>query len=198
MERKHKLEMIRYANSPEGTKVWVNYSTLADIPKWRPDRLYIVNDEQAALRIKMVKNPELKIQVYLDGVWVNTSSKYDEMDANAKYREAVEDIEVGNYVYFGTGISEVIKITKNTITVKRANGGLIETCLPSEVKKWRPKVGDLVIVKLRLASCDTYIKKICEVKDSNGLNSFLIDEGLVSKYMPLHRLIPYVGFSLTD
>lgn len=57
MKRVHKDEMIRFANSPEGTEVWFrNFSNdkntwrLIRHASWNKDDGYIVNDANAELR----------------------------------------------------------------------------------------------------------------------------------------------------
>ena len=51
---KHKHEIIRWANSPDGTKVWVKkegYWEKTNIPNWNSSMYtFIVDDKQAEVR----------------------------------------------------------------------------------------------------------------------------------------------------
>ena len=66
----HKDEIIRWANSKEGTKVWVNYPNediwylLENTIVWHPKNKYIVNDKYADIRKAYDLNPDLEIEVY--------------------------------------------------------------------------------------------------------------------------------------
>ena len=53
--RKHRDEMIRFANREEGTEVWYKHGSMtewnkSDAPRWSNDTTYVVDDEYAELR----------------------------------------------------------------------------------------------------------------------------------------------------
>jgi hypothetical protein len=62
MNRIHKEEMIRFANSPDGTLVWCKLPTntlwcTRDAPIWDKDLVYIIDDEYATLRKQFIDDP---------------------------------------------------------------------------------------------------------------------------------------------
>jgi hypothetical protein len=62
MTRVHKEEMIRFANSPAGTKVWCKSNANGmwgklKMPSWDENSSYIVDDEFAELRKQFVDDP---------------------------------------------------------------------------------------------------------------------------------------------
>lgn len=60
-DKKHRQEIIRWANSPEGTKVWVKRKgdknwLLQKSPSWLPDNKHIVDDSASIERMKEMNN----------------------------------------------------------------------------------------------------------------------------------------------
>jgi hypothetical protein len=73
MSHKHKEEIIRWANSPEGTKVWVReedmdewFTTLH--PSWYNGSKYIVDDEYAEVRKALAVGKTTQV-LNADGHW---------------------------------------------------------------------------------------------------------------------------------
>ena len=65
--RKHRNEIVRFANSDKGTKVWFKNKSMKEwgktyYPYWIDDTFYIVDDEHATLRIESIDTGR-KIQV---------------------------------------------------------------------------------------------------------------------------------------
>ena len=63
--KKHKEEILRWANCPDGTKVWVKADIvtkwiMVNTPDWLPDRIYIVNDEWQLLRRSQADGKQLQ------------------------------------------------------------------------------------------------------------------------------------------
>jgi len=67
----HKEEICRWANSPEGTKVWrKSYDDwdLFDNPIWDRNKIYITNNEWAELRKAQVDGKQLQYED-INGEW---------------------------------------------------------------------------------------------------------------------------------
>ena len=77
MKRKHKEEIIRWANSPRSTRVWYrgirfHWYPLAN-PTWSEASHYIVDDEFAEIRKQFIDDYS-KIQTVIEGVWEKVKS----------------------------------------------------------------------------------------------------------------------------
>jgi len=71
MAQPHKDEIIRWANSPEGTMVWYKdfgHWIITDNPSWDSGTLYIVDDEWAELRKAQADGKQLQ---RFSGTWVD-------------------------------------------------------------------------------------------------------------------------------
>ena len=60
MAKKHEDEIFRWAQQPEGTKVWCKrkgdkHWGLMKTPGWFPDNQYIVDDEYATDRMRIIE-----------------------------------------------------------------------------------------------------------------------------------------------
>ena len=94
--RKYKDEIIRWANSPEGTETWIRDNHRPHLnwvrakPCWLCSNTYIVDDEWATLRKAQVDGKQLQ---YLDGVgdigkatWIDSVILYTDIrDTEPKY-----------------------------------------------------------------------------------------------------------------
>ena len=73
MNRPHKAEMIRFAESPKGTKCWVKDSKHGwiptGVPTWPENNIHIVDDVHAELRKLQIDKPETKFKVKLSAEW---------------------------------------------------------------------------------------------------------------------------------
>ena len=69
-ERKHKLEMQRYASSQEGTEVWYKHDNgawrLVSNPFWNEDITYIIDDEWAKLRKAQIDGKTIERRISID------------------------------------------------------------------------------------------------------------------------------------
>ena len=109
--RKHKEEIIRYANSEEGTQVWCKpygddmWSLLVYNPDWKEDVTYIVDDVHAVLRKLQIDKPDTVFEVDTkDGCgWEGTYSPT--WSFNHEYRVKEEEPKTETYyeVMFTTG-----------------------------------------------------------------------------------------------
>lgn len=74
--RKHRNEIIRFANSESGTKVWFKYANMdwgkIKIPTWYEDNhAYIVDDEYASLRKESIDTGRpIQVKDSVTGKWV--------------------------------------------------------------------------------------------------------------------------------
>lgn len=82
---RHKEEIVRWANSPDGTKVWEKLNSgwhLSTYPAWSPNVPYIVDDEWAELRKAQADGKQLQycdiynkwVDRVLDVSYMNTTS----------------------------------------------------------------------------------------------------------------------------
>jgi len=89
-EHPHKEEIIRWANSPKDTKVWIRYDRycwyLFSTPYWLDNEIYIVNDRHAELRKRWVDEgkPEVEFFDVENGCW-KTDTEFA-FDVNREYR----------------------------------------------------------------------------------------------------------------
>ncbi len=77
----HASEIVRWANSPDGTKVWNRHKNseskfwyLVEEPRWHKDRIYIVNDEYAELRKAEIDGKTIEYNS-IGGEWYSTHKK---------------------------------------------------------------------------------------------------------------------------
>ena len=67
---KHKNEIMRWANSPEGTRVWIKQEdgiwSKPYVPTWKKDSTYIVDDEWAEIRKAFFDNKTIQ---FLNEEW---------------------------------------------------------------------------------------------------------------------------------
>ena len=68
--RKHRYEMIRFANSKDGVEVWHKSHAFPtwlkiEIPHWVDSSCYIIDDEYADIRMKSI-DTGIPIQVYIE------------------------------------------------------------------------------------------------------------------------------------
>jgi len=71
----HRDEMIRFANSEEGTAVWFKHATMTEwkrnyIPTWSKDTIYIVDDKYAELRKENIDTGRPIQVLNVEGEWV--------------------------------------------------------------------------------------------------------------------------------
>lgn len=88
MSKVHKDEIVRWANSPEGTKVWYKrlYNSkwvLCSYASWRSNYTYIVNDRQSEDRKKLADGTAFYVEVSFcdNDVW---TVKLDRKKSNHK------------------------------------------------------------------------------------------------------------------
>jgi len=95
---KHKDEICRWANSPDGTAVWYKYRgidwTLTKNPHWSPDVNYVVYDEWAELRKAQIDGKQLQMNPTKSGPWVDKELTIDNMDSGAPYMWRIKPPEV--------------------------------------------------------------------------------------------------------
>ena len=100
-EQVHKNEIIRLANSEQGTKIWFKIDhaewKLALNASWEDWAEYIVNDRHAEIRKALIDNPDLEIE-YLskdkDKIWKPHIGKVSAFNVEYEYRikpEIVKD-----------------------------------------------------------------------------------------------------------
>jgi len=94
MKRIHELEMIRFAQSPEGTLCWVKDSKYGwittGVPVWSVDNHYIVDDVHAELRKLQIDKPETKFMLRAKGA-TEWSRPYSPSEFNLGYEYKVVD-----------------------------------------------------------------------------------------------------------
>jgi len=87
----HKDEIIRWAKCPDGTKVWrkdkldgewQNFKAF----EWRPDHIYIIDDEWAELRKAQIDGKQLQVKSKYECKWIDVElSSYDINHSDPKY-----------------------------------------------------------------------------------------------------------------
>jgi len=116
MNRTHKEEMIRWAESPEGTGVWYSHNNsewvLRSKPDWNEDVVYIVDDWHSVLRKLQVDDPETKFEYRyaVDMDW--TYGEVTEWNLDTEYRVKAEPKMETYYEYIAP---------MGTLIGKRAN-----------------------------------------------------------------------------
>ena len=95
MERIHKAEMIRFAESPKGTMCWLRDSKcgwdLINKPGWVEDNIYIVDDAHAELRKLQIDKPKTKFKVKISTGWKNIDNKLWRIDWEYKVVDWTDD-----------------------------------------------------------------------------------------------------------
>ncbi len=89
---KHKDEIIRWANCPDGTMVWQkigdNWYRINN-PDWRPNNVYIVDDEEAEKRKLEYDTPVYEWQwlVWFESEkrWILTEIHYTDVETARRY-----------------------------------------------------------------------------------------------------------------
>ncbi len=61
----HSRQIKRWADCPDGTKVWIKNNTegwtLLETPMWLPDEVYVVDDEYSDLRKAYLEGKEIEV-----------------------------------------------------------------------------------------------------------------------------------------
>jgi len=87
--KKHRSEIIRWADAPEATGVWFKRQNelewiLTAHPSWNTDLLYIVDDKHAKIRKQFLDDPtRVEWHHYIDDKWVATDRR--ELDSLTKF-----------------------------------------------------------------------------------------------------------------
>jgi len=84
--RPHEREILRWARTPEGTKVWCRGKKHGSewsrtlYPLWRKNKFYVVDDEWASLRRAEIDGEQLECFDEKDNMWHDGSLSYWAMD----------------------------------------------------------------------------------------------------------------------
>ena len=162
----HKDELIRWANSPAGTKVWyaelsASKFELITSPTWGyTNACYIVDDRQAELRKALYLNPSLEVEVQSPTgdwtLWRNLS--YKDVCNTLKYR-LKPNIKRGDIVYIKNFAVKVLKVCGNEVDYLMPDATTYNTCTIEDVEgTWLPKVGDFVYVEHDVVQISSILK----------------------------------------
>lgn len=107
----HKTEIKRWANCPDGTKVYFKSSnenrwSVSSTPLWKEENIYIVDDEWAELRRAIIDGKTVEFNHSVDG-WVSTENIGFKVE---NYRIKPDVAEVIYYYQYET-------LTKNKVII---------------------------------------------------------------------------------
>lgn len=142
---KHKKELIRLADSPDGTKVWYKRCdeeewVLTSCPSWLVDYTYVVNDKHAEVRKASIDGKKIEV-LNVSGHWCVANINHS-FSLDFEYRIVEELVNKWQYVCERNGDYKVTNSRYGTLeeakNARHPNSGWKVICpFTASMKKMR-------------------------------------------------------------